>query len=482
MVRSGTGPSLTFGDVVGPSAAVSAPAASLGKHDRCGPRPRHARDVDAGTLLGPGLDLRAQARRRALRRTAHAGRSGKAVLAQRQGPRRRRFPRSSTRWPRPATTDIVVDGEVVAFAGRRTSFERLQGRLGITDPAAARRTGIPVFYYVFDLLRLDGTDTRRLPLLERKKLLRTAIRFDDPLRFTVHRIGSGEQMYRAACARGDEGVVAKRAAAAYTGGRSKDWLKFKCVRDQELVIGGWTEPKGSRSGLGALLVGYHDSSGALVYAGKVGTGFTAETLRATVRRTRSVGAGRFAVPYPRPGARCALGTAGTRRPDRLRRVDPGRPAAASPVPGTAHRQGRGRRGTRDPLTVSARSRAARPRWPGRTRDAARRRTAQSVPDQVFGSEMPSRGHRGVASRHRGTADRQGRQWQIQPQPGRSQQSGKRADAHPGDDAHQRTQAGAPGSRASRPRRGSRCPPCRPAWSRRPAGALEVGRPRSAMSR
>ena len=176
-------------------------------------------------------------------------------------------------------SDIVVDGEVVAFAGRRTSFERLQGRLGITDPAAARRTGIPVFYYVFDLLRLDGTDTRRLPLLERKKLLRTAIRFDDPLRFTVHRIGSGEQMYQAACARGDEGVVAKRATAAYTGGRSKDWLKFKCVRDQELVIGGWTEPKGSRSGLGALLVGYHDSSGALVYAGKVGTGFTAETLR-----------------------------------------------------------------------------------------------------------------------------------------------------------------------------------------------------------
>ena len=86
-------------------------------------------------------------------------------------------------------------------------------------------------------------------------------------------------MYRAACARGDEGVVAKRAAAPYTGGRSKDWLKFKCVRDQELVIGGWTEPKGSRSGLGALLVGYHDRDGALVYAGKVGTGFTAQTLQ-----------------------------------------------------------------------------------------------------------------------------------------------------------------------------------------------------------
>ncbi len=176
-------------------------------------------------------------------------------------------------------TDIVVDGEVVAFQGRRTSFERLQGRLGISDPTAARRTGIAVFYYVFDVLQLAGTDTRRLTLVERKKLLRSAVRFDDPLRFTVHRVGSGEQMYRAACARGDEGVVAKRAAAPYTGGRSKDWLKFKCVRDQELVIGGWTEPKGSRSGLGALLVGYHDRDGALVYAGKVGTGFTAQTLQ-----------------------------------------------------------------------------------------------------------------------------------------------------------------------------------------------------------
>lgn len=175
-------------------------------------------------------------------------------------------------------TDAVVDGEIVAFQGRRTSFERLQGRLGITDADAARRVGVPVFYYIFDVLRLDGADTRRVPLIDRKKLLRKAIDFHDPLRFTVHRIGAGEQMYLAACARGDEGVVAKRAAAPYSGGRSKDWLKFKCVRDQELVIGGWTEPKGSRTGLGALLVGYYDGD-TLVYAGKVGTGFGAQLLR-----------------------------------------------------------------------------------------------------------------------------------------------------------------------------------------------------------
>jgi DNA ligase D-like protein (predicted ligase) len=177
-----------------------------------------------------------------------------------------------------AEHDLIADGEVVAFAGRRTSFERLQARLGITNPDAARASGIAVFYYVFDLLHLAGHDTRRLPLLTRKKLLRDAVGFADPLRFTTHRRGAGEQAYRAACARGDEGVIAKRAAAPYAGGRSRDWLKFKCVRDQEFVIGGWTEPKGSRTGFGALLIGYYADS-TFVYAGKVGTGFADALLR-----------------------------------------------------------------------------------------------------------------------------------------------------------------------------------------------------------
>lgn len=177
-----------------------------------------------------------------------------------------------------ADTDLVVDGEVVAFVGRRTSFERLQGRLGLTDPDAARATGIAVFFYVFDLLHLDGCDTRRLPLLSRKKLLRAAVAFDDPLRYTTHRREAGEVAFRAACERGDEGVIAKRAAAPYSGGRSKDWLKFKCVRDQEFVIAGWTDPQGSRSAFGALLLGYY-GGGKLHYAGKVGTGFGEAMLR-----------------------------------------------------------------------------------------------------------------------------------------------------------------------------------------------------------
>jgi DNA ligase D-like protein (predicted ligase) len=181
------------------------------------------------------------------------------------------------------TSRFVVDGEVVAFEGRRTSFARLQERLGLTDPQQARATGIAVFYYVFDLLHVDGQATTGLPLTWRKRLLRDALRCGDPLRFTTHRIGAGEQAYRAACERGDEGVIAKRADAPYSGARSADWLKFKCVRDQEFVIGGYTAPKGSRVGLGALLVGYHDG-GDLVYAGKVGTGFDDATLRRLAQR------------------------------------------------------------------------------------------------------------------------------------------------------------------------------------------------------
>jgi DNA ligase D-like protein (predicted ligase) len=176
------------------------------------------------------------------------------------------------------TTRFVVDGEIVAFQGRRTSFARLQGRLGIRDPDEARASHVPVFYYLFDLVHLDGYDTTQLPLLWRKRLLRNAFRFDDPLRYSTHRIKDGEAAYASACKRGDEGVIGKNLDAPYEGRRSANWLKLKCSRDQEFVVGGYTEPQRSRIGLGALLLGYYDD-GDFVYAGKVGTGFDDETLR-----------------------------------------------------------------------------------------------------------------------------------------------------------------------------------------------------------
>ena len=218
-------------------------------------------------------------------------------------------------------TRFVVDGEVVAFEGRRTSFARLQGRLGITEPEAARASGIPVYYYLFDLLHLDGKSTTGLPLVWRKRLLRKVFQFRDPLRYTTHRVKDGEAAYRAACERGDEGVIAKLADAPYEGRRSANWLKFKCVRDQEFVVGGYTAPKGSRVGLGALLVGYYDGHD-LVYAGKVGTGFDTATLRSLHAQLSSIDAPRPAAGSRRRGARPGRDgrrTGAPRRPSPARR-------------------------------------------------------------------------------------------------------------------------------------------------------------------
>jgi DNA ligase D-like protein (predicted ligase) len=179
-----------------------------------------------------------------------------------------RFPEIAEALEADPASNLVVDGEVVAFDGAQTSFARLQQR-------GERPT--PVFFYVFDLLRADGEDVTALPLRERKARLKRTLQFDDPIRWTTHRNRDGEAFYEEACRKGWEGLIAKRADSPYTHGRSRDWLKFKCSAEQELVIGGYTAPRGSRTDLGALLLGYYDD-GKLRYAGKVGTGFTRTTL------------------------------------------------------------------------------------------------------------------------------------------------------------------------------------------------------------
>ena len=179
-----------------------------------------------------------------------------------------RFPEIAAALEADPVTDVVLDGEIVAFDGAQTSFARLQQR-------GERPT--PVFFYVFDILRLAGDDVTDEPLRARKALLRRSLAFADPIRLTAHRNGDGEAFYAEACRKGWEGLIAKRADAPYTHGRSRDWLKFKCSAEQELVIGGYTAPRGSRTNLGALLLGYYDD-GRLRYAGKVGTGFTRATL------------------------------------------------------------------------------------------------------------------------------------------------------------------------------------------------------------
>ncbi len=179
----------------------------------------------------------------------------------------------------------VLDGEVVAFDSAGVSdFGTLQ------DAIANKRTERLV-YVVFDLLHLEGHDLRSAPLLERKELLRALLETQpprgaqppggtlaSPIRYADHYADQGSEFQREACELGLEGSVSKRADRPYVGGRTRDWLKVKCTEEQEFVVGGFTEPGGSRKGFGALLLGVYTAEGDLRYTGRVGTGFDERTL------------------------------------------------------------------------------------------------------------------------------------------------------------------------------------------------------------
>jgi bifunctional non-homologous end joining protein LigD len=172
---------------------------------------------------------------------------------------------------------FTIDGEVVVFDGDQTSFSRLQQRLGNSRPSPALVAAFPAVYCVFDLLAEGGTDLTSHPLVERRARLERGIAPSENLRISEAWHADSQRRYDDACRSGWEGLIAKRADAPYAAGRSRDWLKLKCVLEQELVVGGYTEPTGSRTDFGALLVGYYEGDD-LRYAGKVGTGYTAARL------------------------------------------------------------------------------------------------------------------------------------------------------------------------------------------------------------
>jgi bifunctional non-homologous end joining protein LigD len=167
----------------------------------------------------------------------------------------------------------ILDGEVVVLAENgSTSFADLQ---------AAFQEGVkkPLTYFVFDLLHLNGHSMRELSLSKRKDVLAAVVDGSDEfLRFSEHIEGGGGEVFKRACELHAEGIISKRAASEYSSGRSGDWLKLKCVRVQEFVIGGFTLPSNGSHGVGALLLGYYDG-GKLIYAGRTGTGFTQSTHR-----------------------------------------------------------------------------------------------------------------------------------------------------------------------------------------------------------
>ena len=237
---------------------------------------------------------------------------GVRVLAAREGARVALYGRAgqdfTSRYPEVVTalralplTRFVLDGEVVALdeAGR-PSFQRLQNRMHLTRPADVERarSTVPVSAVFFDALALEGRDLRRLPLLERKACLALAVPARGVIRYGDHVVERGEAFYEAAAEQRVEGILAKRVDSRYTGGRTREWLKIKCHRRQEFVIGGWTDPQGARGLFGALHLGVYED-GRLVYVAKVGTGFDEATLRRVWERLQ---------PLARPTSPFATGT------------------------------------------------------------------------------------------------------------------------------------------------------------------------------
>jgi bifunctional non-homologous end joining protein LigD len=167
----------------------------------------------------------------------------------------------------------LIDGEVAVLnAEGITSFEQLQA--AFQEGAKAK-----LFYFAFDLLHLDGHNLRNLPLIDRKRILEAVLAKSgeaEAIGLSEHIEGDGGPIFKKACALGTEGIIAKLAAAKYSPGRGGSWLKIKCYREQELVIGGFTLPTNGTHGVGALLLGYY-RDGELIYAGKSGTGFTQKT-------------------------------------------------------------------------------------------------------------------------------------------------------------------------------------------------------------
>jgi bifunctional non-homologous end joining protein LigD len=177
--------------------------------------------------------------------------------------------------------NAILDGEVVALdAEGRASFSLMQQRTGFR-PGGRRgeaNADVPVLYYAFDLLYLDGYDLRNLPLEERKKKLLSIIVAGDALRYSDHYEQQGKALFKVAEQKGLEGILAKKRDSIYQERRSSEWLKIKIRHRMECVIGGYTEPEGSRAHFGSVVLGLYDKQAHLIHVGQAGSGFTQKSL------------------------------------------------------------------------------------------------------------------------------------------------------------------------------------------------------------
>ncbi|MGB8772154.1 MAG: non-homologous end-joining DNA ligase [Candidatus Korobacteraceae bacterium] len=186
----------------------------------------------------------------------------------------------------------ILDGEIVALDEQgRPSFSLMQQRTGVGEGGRRiRRTrdDVAVVYYVFDLLYVDGYNLMHAPLEQRKEILASVLVPGDLIRYSDHYIGNGKALFEAAAQRQLEGIVAKRRSSAYVQKRSSDWLKIKIVKQQECVIGGYTDPRGARENFGSVVLGLYDDQGRLVPVGQAGSGFTEESHADMWERLRTL--------------------------------------------------------------------------------------------------------------------------------------------------------------------------------------------------
>jgi bifunctional non-homologous end joining protein LigD len=208
-----------------------------------------------------------------------------------------KFPSLAAAAERLRAKSALLDGEVVVLDAHGIShFQSLQEAL---SPGRTQ----DLLYFVFDLLYLDGRDLRSLPLFERKALLARLLRGSgNTIRYSEHVEGQGGRFYDKACRMGLEGIISKQKDAPYRSGRGTAWVKVKCVKSQEFVIVGFTEPKGTRAGFGALLLGVYDKDGALTYVGRVGTGFDIRSLKALHAKLKALERERSPLKSPPPGS------------------------------------------------------------------------------------------------------------------------------------------------------------------------------------
>ena len=232
---------------------------------------------------------------------------GYRIVARIDGDDIRLFTRNGNNWTSRLATlrdelaklgigEAWIDGEIAVLDEKgHPSFQLLQGAF---DASKTR----DIVFYVFDLPYFGGYDLRRVPCIERRAILR-AVMDKSPtphVRFSEHFEGDGASLLKGACEQGLEGLIAKRADSAYASNRSAQWIKLKCTKRQEFVIVGYTDPKGSRSGFGSLLLGIHDAEGKLRYSGNVGTGFNDNLLRSLKEKLAALDTARAPIdPVPR---------------------------------------------------------------------------------------------------------------------------------------------------------------------------------------